>query len=280
MCSIALFLGAGFSVPWGLPVTKDLLPPVRDAWEEIIEGFPTRQRKLTERVREAWIEHYSHCSGSVDGFAWMLQSGEPDYPSLRIEDLAEFLAIRLSVEQSSEREFHRSRQFTRHHITMQKKIDPSYSVVIKELSGHQLTGIVTTNYDLVIEKILGPHQRGRLGGFNYGDLEQPVIGSHQLSTQDWYKVGAITGAVPLLKLHGSLNWAYSDTQPVDVYVDCKPSLRRLCPLVVPPRVDSFDNYFLKQVRQRASEVIIRQLIKRPSEEQIVADSVEFPIISG
>lgn len=255
MSPVALFLGAGFSVCWGLPVTKDLLPPVKDAWEKIIKGFPARHRKVAERVREHWIEHHVRCSDSVDEFARMLQTDELVRRSLTLDDLAQFLAIRLAVEQSTEREFRRSRQFTRHHIRRQRKIDPSYSAVTEGLSGSQLTGIVTTNYDLVIEKILGPRPCGRLGGFNYGDPEQPVIGSHQLSTQDWYKVTTITGAVPLLKLHGSLNWAYSDTQPVDVYVDCKPSLRQLRPLVVPPRANSFDNHFLEQVRQRASEVL-------------------------
>jgi hypothetical protein len=45
MRTIALFLGAGFSKPWGLPVTKDLLPVSKEEWEQIIEEKFPRERQ-------------------------------------------------------------------------------------------------------------------------------------------------------------------------------------------------------------------------------------------
>ncbi len=42
MRAIALFLGAGFSKPWGLPVTNELLPVSKEMWIKIVGMFPKR----------------------------------------------------------------------------------------------------------------------------------------------------------------------------------------------------------------------------------------------
>jgi SIR2-like domain len=255
MRAIALFLGAGFSKPWGLPLTKDLLPVLEEKWRPIIEMFPKRyERQLATRVQANWLEYQSYCQGSVDEFVRMLQTGERGASDLSFKDLAYFLAMQLGVKQSIVREFNRQPQFTRHHIRMQWKILPAYNVITNELDNKPLRGIVTTNYDLVVKKILGPHATGRLGGFNYGRKGQPAQGKHQLSTQDWYGPTIINGTIPLLKLHGSLNWAESKRR-IDVYVDCRPCLKKgLSPLIVPPR-DSSHNEILSQIWQQASDVL-------------------------
>ena len=94
MCAIALFLGAGFSKPWGLPLTKDLLPVLEEEWRPIIEMFPKRyERQLAIRVQANWFAYQSYCLGSVDQFVRMLQTDESGASDLSFKDLAYFLAM-------------------------------------------------------------------------------------------------------------------------------------------------------------------------------------------
>ena len=258
MRTIALFLGAGFSKPWGLPVTKDLLPDSKEEWEQIIEEkFPREyQQKLARRVQTSWLKYRDECQGSVDQFAEKLQTDEQGTMGLPFDDLAYYLAVRLAVEESETREFHMQTQFVGHHFGMQNEILPCYDELMKELSKDSLRGVVTTNYDLVVEKILGPDATGRLGGFNYGTQGQSLNKRHhEFNTQRWYHRETIDGTIPLLKLHGSLNWALLKEKGIDVYVDCYPSLTRgHQPLIVPPHDSSYDE-ILSQIRLKASEVL-------------------------
>jgi hypothetical protein len=261
MRALALFLGAGFSKPWGLPLAKELLPDSKEKWEQIIqEKFPRRyQKQRAKRVQASWLKYWNECQrqASVDQFAKKLQSDEQGAMGLPFDDLTYFLAVRLAVEQSEVRVFHMQPQFTKHHFGMQDVILPCYDAVIQALDRDSLRGIVTTNYDLVVEKILGPDVTGRLGGFNYGKQGQPLNRHHhQFSTQKWYQKESIDGTMPLLKIHGSLNWAYSEEIGIDFYVDCYPSLTRgQRPLIVPPQSNVQQNVVLKQTWQKASEVL-------------------------
>ncbi len=258
MRTIAVFLGAGFSKPWGLPLTKDLLPVKEEEWMQIIEEkFPRRyEKKCARRVQASWLKYRKECQASVDQFAEKLQTDEQGAMDL-FDDLAYFLAMQLAVDQSKMRVFHMRPQFTERHFEMQKKILPCYDVVMKELERDSLKGIVTTNYDLVVEKILSPDATGRLGGFNYGRLGQPLHKHHhELNTRLWYHRKTIDGAIPLLKLHGSLNWALSKEEGIDLYVDCYPSLTQgYRSLIVPPRSNIPQYVVLNQIWQKASEVL-------------------------
>jgi len=233
------------------------LPVSKDAWLPIIEMFPRKyEKQLATKVQASWLANQSCCQGSVDQFARLLQTDERGTLGLSLDDLAYFLAIRLSVEQSVVREFNRQSQFTRNHIRKQRQNLSTYKAITKGLYGNSLKGIVTTNYDIVVEKILGPLTGGRLGGFNYGRQGQLALGKHQLSTRDWYGPITITGTVPLLKLHGSLNWALLDEGGIDAYVDCRPCLKQgLRPLIVPPQPYASHGEVLSQIWQKALEVL-------------------------
>jgi hypothetical protein len=101
MRAIALFLGAGFSKPWGLPVTNELLPVSKEMWIKIVGMFPkSYEKRLAARVQECWLANQSRCQGSVDQFARMLQSDESGASDLSFKDLAYFLAMQLGVKQS------------------------------------------------------------------------------------------------------------------------------------------------------------------------------------
>jgi hypothetical protein len=62
-----------------------------------------------------------------------------------------------------------------------------------------------------------------------------LIGRHYTSSQGAYGPVELTGRVPLAKVHGSLNWAFSEAGGLVRYVDCRPSRgRRYRVAVFPP----------------------------------------------
>jgi hypothetical protein len=65
-----------------------------------------------------------------------------------------------------------------------------------------LTGIVTTNYDMVIEYALGTR------GFNYGTADEALVGRGPYPLSQWRKPVRVTGHVPVAKVHGSISWDF------------------------------------------------------------------------
>lgn len=83
------------------------------------------------------------------------------------------------------------------------------------LHEHCLTGLVTTNYDMLAERVLRhrPMRRDPEPGFYYGGLPRPQRAHGHLPWDrfDPHFAGKpgdleLTGTVPVCKLHGSLNW--------------------------------------------------------------------------
>jgi len=64
----------------------------------------------------------------------------------------------------------------------------------------KISGIITTNYDLLVEYALGT------SGFNYGTHSQGLQGRGKYSVAKWNRGGVtLSGHIPLTKLHGSIN---------------------------------------------------------------------------
>jgi hypothetical protein len=263
---VVLIAGAGFSKAWGLPLASEVmdLDDVRN------RHLPGRwQRELIDRVEVVWNATRSVHKGIVDAFAGILwefgslqlvvkediekttvlkrrngqpqvlkvESGELRTPcELTFEEFASFLALRLSLPHWRVGGAHETKWGTGDHVRMQRSIPGPYKELIKALKNVNLIAIVTTNYDLVIEKLVGPREtKWRLGGFNYGDTGGELVGRHQLSARWSYGPVPITGKTPLLKLNGSLNWAISPEGKLVRYVDARPSRgRRYKPLILPP----------------------------------------------
>jgi hypothetical protein len=227
---LALFLGAGFSKHWGLPLAG-----------EVMDMNAVRSRRfarkwhyeLLERVERYWKATSDQHRGVVDNFARLLQSSPSS--DLSYEEFIQFLALLFSVHHWKIGGSKRTEGGTGDHVRKKKNIPPGYASFVRAFRGQEIAGTVTTNYDLVIEKLLGPHPKGRLGGFNYGRPEERLNGRQYTSSQWSYGPIRVTGKVPLLKIHGSLNWALSPTQQLVKYVDAWPSrLRGYRPVLLPP----------------------------------------------
>jgi hypothetical protein len=249
---LALFLGAGFSKAWGLPLASEVIDAVSTT------DFPAKwQVELIGRVEKAWQKAKSEGCVSVDEFGRLIQVKRwTNLFGLSHKDFTSFLALRLSSVHWKVGGARETKWGTGDHVRMKRIIDSPYREFLAGIARSHLVGIVTTNYDLIIEKMLGPSCRGRMGGFNYGDANEPLIGRHHVSSRWSYGPGVkITGRVPLLKLHGSLNWGVSPDLELIKYIDARPSRGlRYEALIVPPG-KSKRHALLDPVWHRAARVL-------------------------
>ncbi len=87
----------------------------------------------------------------------------------------------------------------------------------------QLHGILTCNYDLLIEYALGTN------GFNYGKPGLVLVGRGKNPQFPWHFIPVkLTGDMPLAKLHGSISWDDSN-----YYTDGRCGVKGTA-LIVPP----------------------------------------------
>ena len=223
---IALFLGAGWSKTWGLPLASEIM----DFSKLVVESFPGKwQRKELAKVRSMWEDMAPDHQGNVDDFGRRLR-GTKEFSLF-----TSFIALRLSAQHWHTGTARETKWATGDHIRMMRQIPSEYSNFLKIFKRFDLLGIVTTNYDIVVEKLIGPNASGRLGGFNYGVKGEELFGSHSVSSQWSYKPRPISGKTPLLKLNGSLNWAINSDGKLVKHVDCRPSRgRRYDVAIFPP----------------------------------------------
>jgi hypothetical protein len=72
---------------------------------------------------------------------------------------------------------------------------------LRQFEERRLCGIVTTNYDLLVEYALGT------GGFNYGALDEELKGRGKNPWFPWQGTPIkLTGFLRLAKIHGSVSW--------------------------------------------------------------------------
>lgn len=68
---------------------------------------------------------------------------------------------------------------------------------------HLLSGIVTTNYDLLVEYALGTKL------FNYGRQGEMLIGRGPYPVSQWRNPVTLQGSIAVAKVHGSISWDHN-----------------------------------------------------------------------
>ena len=281
---VAMFVGAGFAKAWGLPLANEIM----DMQDIHTKYFPGKwQVELIEKVEAVWNATHPMHKGIVDEFARMLQQSksfkvvierhvetktclDDNWSSkllhlesevfttrheLSFEEFTSFLALRLSSKHWQVGTARETKWGTGDHIRKQQSVPKGYQELHKALKKVDLIGIVTTNYDLVIEKLLGPTSSGRLGGFNYGKGGERLLGRHPVSSQWTYGPVTITGKIPLLKLNGSLNWAISSDGQVVKYIDSRPSRSRRYQVLLLPPATGIKHNKLQPIWEHAERVL-------------------------
>lgn len=194
----SLFLGAGFS-KWAVN-----LPLVNELFDFNIAIFNRTDEKRIEIVKSlkySWDR--LHPNANNEQFvAFALGLTEQQRNSVLW-----YIGRRLS-EPFIWEEFHAQR--CRRHVLM---IDENRKFGVKGLVqasdflqgflGFSIAGIITTNYDLVIEYALGTKL------FNYGIPGQVLVGRGHYPVSTWRQPVRLTGKVRLAKVHGSVSWDVS-----------------------------------------------------------------------
>jgi len=198
------------------------------------------QRSMLTEIESLWHSYADRHHGVVDEFGRLLHGSDA------FSKFASFIALRLSFKHWQVGMARETKWGVGDHVRKKKTIPREYREFLKALSKTRPVGIVSTNYDIVIEKLLGPLSSGRLGGFNYGIPGEDLLGRHSVSSKWSYGPVKITGTVPLLKLHGSLNWAISPDAELVKYIDCRPSRgQRYEVLILPPAASEMHDQLSK-----------------------------------
>ena len=116
--------------------------------------------------------------------------------------------------------------------------------LLSMLLGYGLNGIITCNYDMLIEFSLGT------GGYNYGMYGEKLEGRGHNPAFPWQHTPVYTtGRIPLAKLHGSLSWDKDKK-----YSDGKPG-RKGQALIVPPTPEKKPPATLESVWNLGEEIL-------------------------
>ncbi|MDO8585639.1 MAG: SIR2 family protein [Armatimonadota bacterium] len=243
---LAIYLGAGFS-KWaaGLPVGSEL-------FDFNVEPFGIREQRKLERttsLKLAWDN--THPGGLAEQFiAHVL--GCHDVCST--EDTIWYVVRRMS-DPYVWQEWHAGRP--RRHVLMideNRKWDrPGVYKTADFLRqcGARMSGVVTLNYDLLVEYALGSR------GFNYGITGEILQGRGPYPVSQWRNPVTLVGHLPLAKLHGSISWDATGR-----YTDGRRGLSGKA-LIVPPSPEKHrpmeldDQWNLsKTIIERASRMIV------------------------
>jgi len=201
---IGLLLGAGFS-KWagGLPLVSELFDFAVEPW-----GVRERQRlEQVQRLKAGWDR--ANPNGHPEQF---LSHGMALADTQR-KAILWYVVRRLSEPYIFEQRHGRR---SRRHVLMIDEYRTNDRAGVREaagflgrLAGARLSGIVTTNYDLLVEFALGTKR------FNYGVRDEILCGRGPYPVSTWRNPVAVTGSLRLAKIHGSVSWGtqgskYSD----------------------------------------------------------------------
>ena len=192
---LTLFLGAGFS-KWaaGLPVAGQL-------FDFQVCPFGVREQtklQLAIKLKENWDK--MHPNELAEKFI----SDALSFSARERQAVLWYIVRRLS-DPFIWTEFHSQRW--RRHVLMIDEYRKYEIEGVKQAQkflnrflGPSLSGITTTNYDLLIEYALGTI------GFNYGLRGQRLTGRGAYPVSQWQNPVTLKGSVPLAKIHGSISW--------------------------------------------------------------------------
>ena len=229
---IALFLGAGASVPYGMPTTRELRDKIKHG------GLDFPRSDLLDSGRFPDIEHVLSALNQMIAFAesragrlYAESGGGPPVDgdgggggaagrtfSTRGARRSEAHKISADAFKAHASESRRSKETIERLITQNYRWDPSNNEsaekILKPLfdlarsrEGH--VTIFTTNYDTVIEEYCGNPDRHieRIDGFKFHDARRALVWDGRFAPRN----DAFRTKVFLYKLHGSMNWLADDS---------------------------------------------------------------------
>src|SRR5579872_2906738 len=192
--SLGILLGAGFS-KWAanLPLAGELF----DLEIEPFGPMDAQKAETVHRARETWLKE--HQGGTSEEFiAYALVHDD------RLRTAVIWYITRRLSEPYIWKEWHAGR--CRRHVLMideNRKYQRAGVTRARDLLlrlSTRLSGIVTPNYDLLIEYALGTQL------FNYGRPNEILSGRGAYPVSQWRNPVTLRGSVALAKIHGSISW--------------------------------------------------------------------------
>lgn len=272
LVDITLFLGAGFSAPAGLPLGDSLfaVQPASHkaaAAEDIHQVLEEYQRW---RATNPTARTELFVSSVHDAHERYLLEGEHAQLWPR---LVRFLALRLATPFATFYTYEDRVSRSRDNI-YEYAIHPVHqdwwAAVLAAAGDDGRVAVITTNWDVLIERALRPRPRKiapKSPGFNYGAGPERLKASSGYPKSYWRDNPVVEGSIPLLKLHGSLNWAIEDRQLVK-YGDLRPAFRGDA-AIVPPTMYKSPPAWAETIWQQAHGAL-------ESAECIVVVGYSFP----
>jgi hypothetical protein len=269
MTKTVLILGAGFSVAGGLPPTSKLMDG--NVW------LTSQERgRQVETVLDAWNEWSADQGADVPEFLRACFKGEVKDPTdgllpggtLPWRWVAQYIAMRLSEHTTGARGGGTPRYYER--IVQPSRVGAHLQLLKDVVADSELSGVVTTNYDLLAERALRhrPVHRWPVPGFYYAGLARPQLARGTpgpwRNNPDLAAEVELTGDVPLCKLHGSLNWrrrvplnvAHGATSDVSVWQDLRSSYRLDAdPAIIAPIPELFPSRWLEPIWTQAKQIL-------------------------
>jgi hypothetical protein len=197
--SVGLFLGAGFS-KWAAD-----LPLAGELFDFNISVFGTKEaRKLrqVETLKKQWEATWSslepNASFVAESFIAYAREHSEEY-----KELINWYVTRRLVEPfiwmddpHGKRHTLMIDEYRRFEIAGVKRAIAFLSL----FASVDTIGIITTNYDLLVEYALGTK------GFNYGIPMERLHGRGPYPISQWQNPVHVKGSIPLAKIHGSISW--------------------------------------------------------------------------
>lgn len=281
----ALILGAGWSAAAGLPLAADLVQgPIYVA----SRGAEARVNAVLA-AWERWL--IRHPEGTAEPFLAEVEAGKvrtaenwdvaelafpapPDSPlpwAWAVEAVALRLAYPVLVPRDDPRRL-RATRFPGHPNTLRYggnlALSPNAPALERflraQLAASNVVAVVTTNYDTLAERLLRPYRMKNKPepGFIYGGLPEPQYAHGHLpwDSMDPQFVGqlgelSVCGAVPVFKLHGSLNWSRAG-DAVSIFRDQRSAFRHGgTAAIVAPTPEKATPHWLRPVWDGAYEAL-------------------------
>jgi hypothetical protein len=220
--SVCCIIGAGYSSVAGIPLTSHLLD----------ENVHVASRSAKARFEGVWrdfdIWRKENSLASVEEYLRDLYMGNRGALSPPFTWAVELIGAVLSTPRSQDSGLVNPRYAVRLTRPLRCALHEAFWTCI--ISRFESISAVTTNYDVLTERCLRHRRMARssMPGFFYGGLPVPQLAEGVAlpwKTEDRMRVIRLEGSVPLMKVHGSLNWSVRLGE-ILIYQDARAAFRR------------------------------------------------------
>ncbi len=228
---LSIFLGAGFSAVASVPLASQLFNVVPE-----VDGV-TRQR-LTARVLDRWQRWHAANDGAPEEYlAYLQEDGGKAWL-----DAQWYVALVIALAVGRVEQVGMKLKIIRHNLDRTTAVDSHEEFWTTIFRRTQNVAVITTNYDILAERGIRHRPRPRVDrpGFNYGYGPEKLAGGGYPSYAHIQQI-TVSGSVPVLKLHGSVSWAFRDGRLVR-YHDCRPAIRGDAAIVAPVTAKMLPEY--------------------------------------